>query len=211
MPDPITKQQLIAALTKTRDEALVTLRAIPAAAFDEGRYENGWNGREILAHVASIEWTYPRLLDLARAASVGDAGPAARGAQPSPPVVAEPPAQQHTADSKQQNVTSAPVRRTADDGSPTNAPAANILSYNDRQVAKRAGVPVADLIAEFETNRNALIAAVGAADEELLSRTIRSAGGITGPVSDVIAAVADGHVRMHVADVAGERWDGVRF
>lgn len=186
----VTKDELIAALTKTRDEALATLRGVSAAAFDEGRYENGWNGREILAHVASIEWTYPRLLDLARAAG-GEA--------------------QQTADSKGQSVASPQVRRTADDGSGTNAPAPGILSYNDRQVAKRAGVPVPDLIAEFEKNRNALIAAVEAADDELLSRTIRSAGGITGAVADVIAAVAVEHVRMHVADVAGQRWDGVRF
>ena len=184
----MTKDELIAALTKTRDEALATLRGVPVATFDEGRYENGWNGREILAHVASIEWTYPRLLDLARAAGA-----------------------QQTADSKGQSAAAPPVRRTADDGSGTNAPAPGILSYNDRQVAKRAGVPVTELIAEFEKNRNALIAAVEAADEELLSRTIRSAGGITGAVTDVIAAVADGHVRMHVADVAGEAWSGVRF
>ena len=190
MADPITKQQLIDALTKTRDEALTTLRAVPAETFAEGRYENGWNGREILAHVASIEWTYPRLLDLAQQAPADG---------------------QRTADSTQQSAAAAPVQRTADDGSATSAPAPNILSYNDRQVEKRAGVPVADLIAEFEKNRNTLIAAVQAADDELLTRQIRSAGGITGTTADVIAAVANGHVQMHVADVAGNEWKGARF
>jgi hypothetical protein len=203
----VTKDELIEALTKTRDEALATLRTVPAAAFDEGRYENGWNGREILAHVASIEWTYPRLLDLARAA--GEVQRTAGAEQTTNSKGHSEPGQ--TTNSRQQTDASAPVRRTADDGSIANTPAPGILSYNDRQVAKRAGVPVADLIDEFEKNRNALIAAVEAADEELLSRTIRSAGGITGPVSDVIAAVADGHVRMHVADVAGHEWKGARF
>jgi hypothetical protein len=194
MPDPLTKQQLIDALTRTRDEALATLRAVPPEAYDQGRYENGWNGREILAHVASIEWTYPRLLDLARAAA---------GAAAAQPATASPAAAPAAA--------SAPARRTADDGSPTNTPAPGILSYNDRQVAKRAGVPVPDLIAEFEKNRNALIDAVAAADDALLATPIRSAGGITGATADVIAAVADGHVRMHIADVAGKEWTGVRF
>ena len=50
-------------------------------------------------------------------------------------------------------------------------------AYNDRQAAKRADLPPADLLAEFETNRAATIAAVEAAAEPLFARPIRSAGG----------------------------------
>lgn len=76
---PLSKSELLEALRASRDEVLQIVRAIPPERLDEGRYENGWNGRQILAHVASIEWTYPRLLDIARdAAGV-------------PPAAAEPP------------------------------------------------------------------------------------------------------------------------
>src|SRR5437667_8662756 len=61
-----SKAKLLERLTASRDHVLATVRALPAESLDEGRYENGWNGRQILAHVASIEWTYPRLFDLAR-------------------------------------------------------------------------------------------------------------------------------------------------
>ena len=62
----MTKQELIAKLRTNADDATTKLRAIPDEAWQQGRYENGWNARQILAHVASIEWTYPRLIDLAK-------------------------------------------------------------------------------------------------------------------------------------------------
>src|SRR3990172_11144530 len=61
-----TKAELLEALRSSGEQALQTLRALPAAKWTEGRYENGWNAREILAHLASIEWAYPKLIDLAR-------------------------------------------------------------------------------------------------------------------------------------------------
>jgi hypothetical protein len=63
-----TKRELLDALRTSRDEVLSLIRGLPAARLEEGRYEQGWNGRQILAHVASIEWTYPRLIDIARSA-----------------------------------------------------------------------------------------------------------------------------------------------
>ena len=56
-----TKAELLAALEATLDEV--------AAGFDgvdlsTGVYEGGWNGRQLLAHVASMEWTYPKVLAL---------------------------------------------------------------------------------------------------------------------------------------------------
>jgi hypothetical protein len=76
-------------------------------------------------------------------------------------------------------------------------------SYNDRQVAKRAHLSPAELLAEFEDNRAATIAAVEAVDEELLGRHIRSAGGITGPLAAVFHQVAVMHVLGHARDIAG--------
>ena len=62
-----SKAELLEALRTSRDEVLRIVRGQPAAKLEEGRYENGWNGRQILAHIASIEWSYPRLIDIARA------------------------------------------------------------------------------------------------------------------------------------------------
>jgi hypothetical protein len=157
---------------------LATLRALPAAEFEQGRYENGWNGRQILAHVASIEWTYPRLLDIARQSAAAEV-PALTG----------------------------PVHRTEPGesaGVPTRIAQGGIDAYNARQVERRADASVAELIEEFERNRATLIAAVEQADDALFSAPIRSAGGITGPLAGVLQAVAVGHIFGHMRDITGE-------
>ena len=136
---------------------------MPEDSFDGGRYENGWTARQILAHIASIEWTYPRLIDTARGEDAPKQGK---------PEVATPA-----------------------------APAARILSYNDRQVEKRADYTITQLLDELQTNRDATIAAVEAADEELFSRPVRSAGGATGTLAEVLNYVAVRHVAMHVDDI----------
>ena len=62
----VSKSQLLANLRSSGEELLSKLEALPEGALDAGCYENGWNGRQVLAHIAAIEWTYPRLIDLAR-------------------------------------------------------------------------------------------------------------------------------------------------
>ena len=80
---PVTKAELLAGLRSSAADALATLRALPAETFEQGRYESGWNGRQILAHLASIEWTYPRLMQ--PPAPPPAAAPAAPGAAPARP------------------------------------------------------------------------------------------------------------------------------
>jgi hypothetical protein len=157
-----TKRELLAALTATRDQVLALVGSMDPARLEEGRYENGWNGRQILAHIASIEWSYPRLIDIAR----------------TPPAPAE----------------ATPPTRTMKGGND---------SYNDRQVAKREHMTVAELLAEFQTNRAATIQAVEAADEELFARRIRSAGGVVGPLATVFYQIAVVHVLGHANDMSG--------
>ena len=171
----MTKSGLLEALRASRDEVLRIVRALPAARLEEGRYENGWNGRQILAHIASIEWSYPRLIDIARDGSSSPPAPAATRAS-SAPAATDPPT------------------RTMRGGND---------AYNDRQVAKRAGMSVADLLTEFERNRAATIAAVEAADDQLFVRPIRSAGGIVGPLAEVFHQVAVMHVLGHAHDISG--------
>jgi hypothetical protein len=183
-----SKAELLEALRSSGERIVTDLGALPAASFEEGRYESGWNGRQILAHIASIEWTYPRLLDIAR-----EATPAAP--------------QQKPADAKPPE-----VRRTepGEANVPTRTAQGGILSYNDRQVEKRAGASVAELLEEFQRNRAATIAAVEAADESLLAKPVRSAGGITGALAGVINAVAVLHVLSHANDIVGEATAGRR-
>jgi uncharacterized protein (TIGR03083 family) len=164
------KIELLEALRASRDEVLALVRALPPARLEQGRYENGWNGRQILAHLASIEWTYPRLIDIAREAPAAGAGPDAT---------------------------------PACGDLPTRSMRGGNDSYNDRQVAKRAHASPAELLAEFEQNRAATIAAVEAADAELFARQIRSAGGVTGSLAMVFHQVAVLHVLGHARDIAG--------
>ena len=180
----MTKQELISKLRKNADDATARLRTISDDAWQQGRYENGWNARQILAHVASIEWTYPRLIDLAK----------------QPPDVQPTTVQAATA-------TAQPAASAGAAGPASASPpmTGGVNSYNDRQVERRAGASVADLIAEFEKNRATTIAAVEAADERLFDAPIRSAGGISGSLADVMNAIAIEHVRVHVADIAGAK------
>ncbi len=172
----LTKQELLDALRSSGEEVVAKVRSVPAERLEEGRYENGWKARQILAHVASIEWTYPRLIDIARGVPA--------------------PQPEHSAE----------VGRTEPQegaGVPTRTARGGILSYNDRQVDKRADASVADLVDEFAKNRAATIAAVEATEDTLMEREIRSAGGITGPLSGVINAIAVLHVRGHLNDILG--------
>ena len=158
-----TKAELLQALHASRDEVVSIVRSMPPERLEEGRYENGWNGREILAHIASIEWTYPRLIEVAR----------------TPPPAADAPP-------------------------PTRAPSGSNEGYNERQVAKRAHMSVAGLLAEFEANRAATIRAVEAADEALFARRIRSAFGVVGPLATVFHQVSVAHVLQHAHDILGD-------
>ena len=159
----LTKTDLLQRLQDGGVDAVKRLRAMPQESFEGGRYENGWNARQILAHIASIEWTYPRLIDTARGED-------------------------------------APPRPKSEPDS-TGQPTGQILSYNDRQVEKRADSTIGELLDELETNRAATIAAVESADEELFIRPVRSAGGAQGTLAEVLNYVAVIHVASHVDDI----------
>ena len=169
------KAELLEALRSSEREVLAKVGVLRAEELEQGRYENGWTARQILAHVASIEWTYPRLLDLARQGT-----PLRPGERP--------PEVQRTEPGEAA-------------GLPTRPMQGGIDAYNQRQVEKRADASAAELLAEFQRNRAATIAAVESADEALLTTPIRSAGGITGALASVIHAVAVQHVIGHVNDI----------
>lgn len=183
-----TKAELIEKLRSTGADLVSRVRAMDAGALEAGRYESGWNARQILAHVSSIEWTYPRLIEMARAAGTADASPSAT------------PADAPNAASS----SSAAGGVVSEGGTIANASTTPVVhSYNDRQVAKRASASVEELLAEFEKNRATTIAAVEATDDALLATPIASAGGARGPLAGVMQFVAVEHVRGHLRDIAG--------
>ncbi len=170
----LTKAELLEELRSSQRDLRDRLGELPEDQFEQGRYEGGWNARQILAHVASIEWTYPRLIYAARQGAPDQASGGSGGA---PEGSSEPTQAQ--------------------------APRGGIGSYNERQVEKRAQASVAELLAEFQKNRDATIDAVENADEALLQVHIRSAGGIPGPLARVIFLIAVAHVAGHVNDIVG--------
>ena len=174
-----SKAELLDALRVGEQEALAKLDALSPETFEIGRYESGWNGHQILAHFASIEWTYPRLLDMATQASSNSEPPPAGGTSVDA-TASQPEAMRSTGGMQ-----------------------GGIDGYNQRQVEKRAQASVAELLEEFQRNRAATISAVESVDESLLLTPITSAGGISGALTQVIMAVAVEHVRGHVNDIVG--------
>ncbi|HEY8490484.1 MAG TPA: hypothetical protein VIO14_05785 [Dehalococcoidia bacterium] len=169
-----TKAELLAAL-RSCEEAVTRLRTLPAVAFETRCYQDGWTGREVLAHLAGHEWTYRRLLDVAREVV------ARRLAGEPPDIRVAPP------------VASGPA--------PAGGGGEVLERYSEHQVTRRAGASAADLLAEFQRNRAATIAAVVAADECLLRVPVRAADGTAGPLGAVLYAGAVCHVLRHVADI----------
>jgi hypothetical protein len=73
MTDGVTRDALLEGLRGGRDRLLGSLGPIPPENFERGAYENGWNGRQVLAHIAGIEWTYPKLISIAQETASGKA------------------------------------------------------------------------------------------------------------------------------------------
>lgn len=61
-----SRSELLAALEADASRLPEVAAAIGKAEFEQGVYENGWSARQLLAHLAAIEWTYPRLIEQAR-------------------------------------------------------------------------------------------------------------------------------------------------
>ena len=154
-----TREELIDALQADGEAFQRAVSEIPDEAFERGVYEQGWNARQLLAHIAAIEWTYPRLIERAERRAAGSDVPQGGG-----------------------------------DGFDMDA-------YNAKQVERRDGQPVAQLLTEFRRNRAETIDAIRAAADDLLTQPTRSAGGVEGTLLDVLEGVAVGHVREHVDDL----------
>jgi uncharacterized protein (TIGR03083 family) len=63
--------EILRALLEVEAEVLRAAATLDPQAWERPRAAGGWSARELLAHIASIEWTYPRVIDLAREARSG--------------------------------------------------------------------------------------------------------------------------------------------
>jgi uncharacterized damage-inducible protein DinB len=151
----MNRDELITRLRHSGVDGLAAMQAVPEASLSLPGYENGWTVQQIMAHVASMEFTYRRLPDVARGSR---------------------------------------------DAKTTPGGTFDMDGYNARQVAKRAERSPAELAAEFLSGRAALLVLAGELDEALLTVPIRSAGGVTGTLAEVLAGTAAAHVRTHSSD-----------
>jgi len=62
----MNRDELVQDLRDSGSEALAAMMAVPESALERGCYEQGWTVRQIMAHVASMEFAYRRLPELAR-------------------------------------------------------------------------------------------------------------------------------------------------
>ncbi len=67
----VTRAELIESLITDGAHLEAAIAELPARAFERGVYEQGWNARQLLAHLAAIEWTYPRLIERAEQRASG--------------------------------------------------------------------------------------------------------------------------------------------
>jgi Mycothiol maleylpyruvate isomerase N-terminal domain len=69
------KEQLLSEMEASRDELVAALARLAGSDLDVGVYEGGWNRHHLIAHLASVEWTYPRVLELPAATTEQAAAP----------------------------------------------------------------------------------------------------------------------------------------
>ena len=74
------RDELIDALQQDSEEFQEAVARLPEEALERGVYEQGWNARQLLAHIAAIEWTYPRLIERAEQRAGGEEVPQGGGA-----------------------------------------------------------------------------------------------------------------------------------
>ena len=55
--------ELTAEIRAAGDEFRRRVSGLTAEALETGIYENGWNGREVVAHIVGIEWSLPGLIN----------------------------------------------------------------------------------------------------------------------------------------------------
>ena len=75
----MNRADVVAALEADAAAVAETVSGLPDRRWNAGVYENGWTARQLLAHIAAIEWTYPKLIEQARDSAASGAGESSGG------------------------------------------------------------------------------------------------------------------------------------
>ncbi len=78
----------------------------------------------------------------------------------------------------------------------------DIDAFNAQQVAARQEKPVVEVLEEVRGNCQRDIESVQNAADGLLAQHFRAPWGVEGPLADVIVGSIEGHLMMHVRDLA---------
>ena len=172
----VSKADVLRALREGEQGVSERLSAISPEQFEQGSFEQGWNARQTLAHVASMEALYRGIITVLtgrRSVDEDSPGPHPGASTPAP----DP---------------------DEDDEDEEESISFEVLFQT--MIDEREGATPAALLSEFRRHRRGLIHIVAETDEALLCRPLGSADA---PDESLAATVCQHvlHVNAHVAQI----------
>jgi len=152
---PAEKTDIIEVIRNTQDEVQKLVSSAAESAWSKPAYDQGWNARQLLCHIASTSGVAGFLVGMAKAPGSGGMG--------------------------------------AD---------FDVDAGNVQAVAARQDKPIAEVLEEVRGNCQRDIESVQNAPDDLLAQHFRAPWGVEGPLADVIVGSIEGHLMMHVRDLA---------
>lgn len=152
---PAEKSDVVGAIRDAQREVERLVSSAPESVWSKPAYEQGWDAKQLLCHVASTSGPAAFLIGMAKAPGSGGMG--------------------------------------AD---------FDIDAFNAQQVAARQDKPIAEVLEEIRGNCQRDIDSVQSAPDDLLAQRFRAPWGVEGSLADVIVGSVQGHLMMHVRDLA---------
>jgi hypothetical protein len=152
---PAEKDDVIGAIRDAQHEVERLVSSMPESAWSSQVYEQGWNAKQLLCHMASTSGVARFLIGMAKAPGSGGMGAGF-----------------------------------------------DIDAFNAQAVSERQDKPVVEVLEEVRANCRRDIESVENAPYDLLGQHFRAPWGVEGSLGDVIVASIDGHLMMHVGDLA---------
>ncbi len=153
MPD--SKTDIVEVIRNTQEEVEKLVSSAAESAWSKPVYEQGWNAKQLLCHIASTSGAARFLIGMAKAPGSGGMG--------------------------------------AD---------FDIDAFNAQQVAARKAKPITEVLEEVRGNCQRDIESIKNTADDLLAQHFRAPWGVEGPLADVIVISIEGHLMMHVRDLA---------
>ena len=152
---PAEKTDVIGVIRDAQREVERLASSAPESAWSKPAYEQGWNAKHLLCHIASTSGVAGFLVGMAKAPGSGGMG--------------------------------------AD---------FDIDAWNAQAVAARQDKPITEVLEEVRGNCQRDIESVQSAPADLLAQHFQAPWGVEGSLADVIVGSIEGHLMMHVRDLA---------